>query len=414
MNGDADRLRAYAERGCERAFEELVQRHIPLVYSVALRRVGGEHALAEEITQSVFLDLARKAASLPPEIVLPGWLHRHTCFVASNTVRREVRRRERERRASEVNGPSGEELEPLSWILPMLDQAINSLPDSDRTALLLRYYENGKLPEIARALGVSEGAAQKRISRALDKLRQFLKRQGGGELPAANFDSLLSTHAIGAIPAPVAGAIAASALAGAAAASATALSGQLLALTTMAKFKTTAVTALAIGMAVPIGIQYRALTGLRTENAALLSRTERLGEFDQLRAENIRLKTALSEREMLSEDFLELLRLRSEVGSLRQMTNELAARLAAIPSSNVKALPAEMGPNEVHLAKAVVLDPRANVARKLEALRLLRSADERPDEIVREMVHAYYATPDAELRTDIFRQLHGVKTPELQ
>src|SRR5687767_12201873 len=96
-------LRDYADTGSDTAFRELVSRYIDLVYSVARRRVDGDTQLAEEISQSVFIDLARKARTLPREILLGGWLHRHTCFVAGTMVRSEQRRRAREKEAVAMN-----------------------------------------------------------------------------------------------------------------------------------------------------------------------------------------------------------------------------------------------------------------------------------------------------------------------
>ncbi len=77
-------LREYRENRSETAFEELVNRYIDLVYSVALRRVSGDVHRAHDVVQSVFTDLARKAQDLPGDVMLGGWLHRHSCFVASN------------------------------------------------------------------------------------------------------------------------------------------------------------------------------------------------------------------------------------------------------------------------------------------------------------------------------------------
>src|SRR5437870_9682146 len=103
MNEDARWLRAYVEHGAEDAFRKLVERHAGLVFSVALRCVSGERPLAEEVTQTVFADLARKARALPPGVVLAGWLHHHTYYLASHAVRSEQRRRFREQTAAEMN-----------------------------------------------------------------------------------------------------------------------------------------------------------------------------------------------------------------------------------------------------------------------------------------------------------------------
>lgn len=97
MNATGQLLRDYAEKGSEPAFRELVSRYVDLVYSVAFRRTGGDAHLAEDVVQTVFADLARKARSLKGETMLGGWLHRHTCFVSSTLMRGERRRQQRER-----------------------------------------------------------------------------------------------------------------------------------------------------------------------------------------------------------------------------------------------------------------------------------------------------------------------------
>src|SRR5256885_914982 len=92
-------IREYVTRGSDEAFKELVGRYINLVYSSALRRAGRDAHQTEDIVQTVFADLARKAGSLPKGILLGGWLHRHTCFVASNMLRADLRRLAREKEA---------------------------------------------------------------------------------------------------------------------------------------------------------------------------------------------------------------------------------------------------------------------------------------------------------------------------
>lgn len=98
-----DLLLAYVQHGSESAFRELAKRYINLVYSTALRQLGGQTQLAEDVAQNVFTDLARKARTLPPDILLGGWLHKHTCFVAANIARSERRRLERENQAAQMN-----------------------------------------------------------------------------------------------------------------------------------------------------------------------------------------------------------------------------------------------------------------------------------------------------------------------
>jgi len=176
-------LRDYAERDSEPAFRELVGRYVDFVYSVALRQVNGDGHLAEDIVQTVFTDLARqtrhpKASLLQGPCALGGWLHRHTCFVASNFRRAEQRRQIREHIAAEMNYLELTGEPAWQQLAPVLDEAIDKLGPEDRDAILLRFYERRDLRAVGAALGVSEDAAQKRESRGLDKLRALLAERG--------------------------------------------------------------------------------------------------------------------------------------------------------------------------------------------------------------------------------------------
>src|SRR5689334_7554193 len=92
---DWELLQAYARRRSERTFEVLVNRYLGLVYSAALRQVY-DTQMAEEVSQAVFILLARKAGSIPSRTILPGWLIRATRFIAAKARRGEQRRRWRE------------------------------------------------------------------------------------------------------------------------------------------------------------------------------------------------------------------------------------------------------------------------------------------------------------------------------
>src|SRR5262245_8227364 len=103
MNDDRDLLHQFARDRSESAFSELVQRHIDLVYSTALRRLNGDTHLAQDVTQLVFCDLARKVTSLPSAVGRPAWLYRHTTVRTCEALRAESRRRTREQSAVEMN-----------------------------------------------------------------------------------------------------------------------------------------------------------------------------------------------------------------------------------------------------------------------------------------------------------------------
>jgi RNA polymerase sigma factor (sigma-70 family) len=208
---DRQLLQAYARGGSEEAFATLVSRHIDLVYSVAWRTVGHHHQ-AEEITQAVFVILARKAASLNPATVLAGWLFRTARLTAANYRRAEIRRARREQEASmQVN------LEPTEqWpeVAPLLNDAIAGLREKDRNAIVLRFLQGKDYKAVAAALGGTEEAAQMRVSRALEKLRKLFAKRGV-VLPAAALSGLLATHATQAAPAGLAAAVTAAAAHGA-------------------------------------------------------------------------------------------------------------------------------------------------------------------------------------------------------
>ena len=214
MTDDARLLREYAEQRDESAFTELVARHVDLVYSVARRRVAGDTHLAEDVVQTVFLDLSRQAAKLPPALVLPGWLCRHAFFVASTKVRAERRRRAREQEAAQMTTPSGATDTEWERISPLLDEALQGLVSTDRDALVLRYFEGFDLRTVGQALGTSEDNAQKRVSRALEKLRRSLARRGM-TLTAGSLAVALAAETARAAPAGLAGHVAAAALTGA-------------------------------------------------------------------------------------------------------------------------------------------------------------------------------------------------------
>jgi len=161
----------------ETAFTELVRRYAGLVHSTAFRFCGNPHH-AEEITQSVFVILARKAETLSPRVVVSGWLYQTARLTAANFVKGEMRRRRREQEA--VMQSNLLETGTTDWgkIAPLLDDAMGALGETDRNAVLLRYFENRTSSEIGVALRMNEETARKRVNRALDKLRHFFVKRG--------------------------------------------------------------------------------------------------------------------------------------------------------------------------------------------------------------------------------------------
>jgi RNA polymerase sigma factor (sigma-70 family) len=178
MDDDAQLLRRYVEQRSQDAFAELVRRHLDVVYFAALRRVGGDAHLADDVAQGVFTDLARKAPTLLGRPVLTGWLYTSTRFTAAQAVRTERRRRTHEQEAQtmrELNASPN-----LDWekVRPVIDEALDELGEHDREAVLLRFFENQPLAEVGARFSLTADAARMRIDRALDKLRSALARRG--------------------------------------------------------------------------------------------------------------------------------------------------------------------------------------------------------------------------------------------
>jgi RNA polymerase sigma factor (sigma-70 family) len=213
MTTDAELLRRYAEAGDETAFRELVQRHVDLVYSVALRHVGGDAHFAQDAAQRVFADLARKARALAGRAALGGWLFRSAQFAASDIVRAERARRVREHEHSMIASTrsAGDSTE-WEQLRPVLDALIGELPETDRDVVVRRFFESRPFAEIGAAWSVSEDAARMRVERALVKLRERLARRGVTSTAAALAVALGSQPSVAA-PAGLAAAIAATALA---------------------------------------------------------------------------------------------------------------------------------------------------------------------------------------------------------
>ena len=207
-------VREFAASHSEPAFTALVERHIGLVHSSALRQVG-DPDLAEEITQAVFIILARKAASLGSKTVISAWLYRTTRYAAADALKARRRRQAREQEAfmqSTLNEPDAD-----SWgqLAPLLDDALAELSESDRTALVLSFFENKTAREIAEVLRMEEGAAQKRVARVLERLRaRFVKR--GVTLTAAVIAGAMAANSVQAAPAGLVVTISATAAKGAA------------------------------------------------------------------------------------------------------------------------------------------------------------------------------------------------------
>jgi RNA polymerase sigma factor (sigma-70 family) len=218
MSDDIELVREYAARQSEAAFAELVARYVDLVYSAALRQ-GGDAQLAEEITQAVFIILARKAGTLGRGTLLSGWLYRTARYVAADALKSRRRRQHYEQEASMESTLDDARTEEV-WreLAPLLDEAMAGLGQADRDALMLRYFENKSLREVGSALGTSEEAAKKRVARGLEKLRSFFSKRGVA-FSGAVIAGAVSANAVQAAPIALAKCVTAVAVAKGAAAS---------------------------------------------------------------------------------------------------------------------------------------------------------------------------------------------------
>lgn len=194
-------LRKFSREHSETAFRELVRVHSPVVYGTALRMLAGDRAAAQDVTQEVFTLLVRKAGSLG-EVMLSAWLYRQTCRRASNLMRTESRRKQRELVAAEMMNTSALPDEASTAALSgEVDAALLALPSSDRDALVLRYFEGLDYRKLGSSLGTTEEAARKRVTRAIEKLAAALQKRG----IAVGSASLGTTMAsMGATPVPAA------------------------------------------------------------------------------------------------------------------------------------------------------------------------------------------------------------------
>jgi RNA polymerase sigma factor (sigma-70 family) len=219
---DAALLREYVERDSEEAFATLVARHINKVYSAALRYTGNSHQ-AEEITQAVFVILARKSRSLGNHVLLSGWLYQTARLAALTFIRGEIRRGRREEEAHMQTVLNEGESDVWAQITPLLDAGMGGLNEVERHAIVLRFFDGKSMKDVGAALGRSEDAAKMRVNRAVAKLQKFFQKRGISSSVEV-ITGAIASNSVQAAPAALAKSVTALALAkGAAAGSSTLL-----------------------------------------------------------------------------------------------------------------------------------------------------------------------------------------------
>jgi len=319
---DLELLARYTRQNAEDAFAEIVRRHVDLVYSAALRQVRSPQ-LAEEIVQSAFLKLARHARELAPNTVVAAWLYEVTRRAAIDVVRREARRQLREQIACEMNSMNALSAD---WpqIEPLLDEAMHSLDETDRTAVLLRYFENKSLREVGQTLGTSDDAAQKRVSRAVERLREFFAKRGV-TVGASGLAIVISANAVQAAPMELAFSIStAAALSGTGLQTSTVIAAsKTIIMTTLQK----TIVAATLVVAASTGIyEAREASNLRSRTRTIQQQqTDQIQQLHQERDEALgKLTAATEELDRLRQDLREMVKLRGEVTRLRSQAQPTA------------------------------------------------------------------------------------------
>jgi RNA polymerase sigma factor (sigma-70 family) len=322
MTSDNELLRSYAKTRSEEAFTELVRRHVNLVYSAALRQVGGDAHLAQDVAQTVFTELARKAASLSGCNSLTGWLYTNAYFAANKVARSEHRRRDREEQF--MREPVHDNATAADWekLRPALDLVMHELKESDREAVLLRYFENRPFAEVGAKLCVNENTARMRVERAVEKLRALLAKRGF--TTGAALASVISANAVQTAPASLSGSLATVALSSAGTGAFSFFQSM-----NMAKLKLGLGTLATAGVVAALVVQRHAQRTLRAENESLSGQVAQLKSGNEQLSNQIAANTSSLAEQKDQAD--ELLKLRAEVTQMRSM--KTAPAMAASPAT---------------------------------------------------------------------------------
>ncbi len=333
MSDDMELVREFAASQSETAFAALVTRHLSLVHSAAMRQVGDEH-LAQEIAQAVFIILAKKAPALPPKTVLSAWLYRTTRYAAADALKIQRRRQAREHEAHMQSILNQSDTDAWKQLAPLLDDAMAKLGEADRTALVLRFFENKTLGDVAIAMNTNEAAAQRRVLRAVEKLRSWFTKRGVA-LPAAAMTAAIAANSVQAAPAGLAATIC-TVKGAAVAASVTALASgtiKTIFMTTIQKALIVVTVTSIIGVALHEADE---AATLRRRVQALERQLAPSADYQQskqkLDAMLKQMATAVPYN--LNTNNTELLRLRGEVGALRRQLAEADQKATPLPTED--------------------------------------------------------------------------------
>jgi RNA polymerase sigma factor (sigma-70 family) len=360
-------LRRYSEDRSDEAFAELVARHIDLVYSVALRQVGDPHQ-AEEVAQAVFITLAKKVAQLRHDKALSSWLFQTTRLTACNFVRGETRRHRREQEAHMQSALNESRSDDWPSIAPLLDDAVAGLSEKDRMVIVLRFYEGRNLREVAAALCASEDAAQKRISRAVERLRDYFSKHGVS-VGTSGLVVAVSANAVQAAPVGLAVTIStAAALTGTAVYTSSVIAAtKTIAMTTLTK--ALIITTIAASLGTGIYESRQALV-VRNQNELFLQQmaqlTAQMGQLQRERDDATNRLALISGIAEMKRNDSELLKLRGEIARLR------SAGTAAVSADNPLGPEVKSLLERVHKLKQEL---EATPGAKIPELQFLTDAD---------------------------------------
>jgi RNA polymerase sigma factor (sigma-70 family) len=323
LTDDMALVQEYAQSNSEQAFGTLVSRHVNLVYSIALRQVRDPH-LAEEITQSAFIILSRKAKSLSPKTILSGWLCRTARHISADTLKTQRRRQSREQELQMQSISSESDSAAWNQIAPLLDEALNCLEEREHDAVVLRFFDGKQLKQVGAEMGTTEDAARMRVNRGLEKLRKFFMKRGV-TLSAPVITGAVAANSIQAAPVGLAATITAAAFSGTTiTTTALATATKALTMTTLQKAAIATVLVATVGAGIYEGRQASNVRDevqtLQRQQKPLIEQIERLQrenddtarQLASLREENGRLNGATAE----------LLRLRAEVRALRSTAGQ--------------------------------------------------------------------------------------------